>query len=104
MTTGPHQESPPRCRLTGRRNEDGTYTAAIEIDRGGQFAPDEELTVTNGSTINVFRLVIRCIEKYDLSLQLPDWFPIADRRSDDGQSPLEHPPESRTDLSLPGAG
>jgi hypothetical protein len=76
MTGSPHQDPPPRCRLTGRRNEDGTYAAAIEIDHHGQFLPDDELTVTNGSTTDVYRLAIRCVEKYGFSLELPDWFPI----------------------------
>jgi hypothetical protein len=78
MTAGPYQDPPPRCRLTGRRNEDGTYAAAIEIDHHGQFLPDEELTVTNGSTVDVRRLAIRGFEKYGPSLELPGWFPIAE--------------------------
>jgi hypothetical protein len=65
----------------GHKNEDGTYTAHIEIDHHGQFLTDEELTITNGSAADVYRLVIRCVEKHGFSFELPDWFPIGVRAS-----------------------
>ena len=78
MTADPRHDPPCRRRLSGRRHEDGTYTAIIEIEHRGQFVPDEELSVIGGSAAEVRQLAIRCVKKHGPSLELPDWFPIVD--------------------------